>query len=710
MADGIGPQSSNQQPNENNQNINNNQSSEQIKKQTESIENEIKKSNYIYSKFISNYSKTTEKIKKELYSFNKKMSESLESSINMYNEMGAQREPTAVLGLGGGTSRTISELTKNKNQTSHVDLYNKNVSETVGLFEDFKKRLDLSGKKYDELKKSAKELDEVQQEIIKSYKKGKLDIGSREELLKLLAKDRTIIKESKETPHSESYEDTKKVGTNLANQVLDKFGLSMESLNLPSVILAIFNNMDMGRILGGFAGRTAEVFGKMGKMASLEFNASFTETTNMAGSSWFATNRFVTDQLRNQILQDFYKMGLQIKGVSGSMFAGMTNDLIILSEGFKIPLDNIAKYTFQFQDVFRKNTAQAMLSVKNVINEAYNLGVAPERFLRLIADQTEQFKLQRIQISEVSDVYRRFYSGLNVGIEMSEQLTQSVISSLAQLSSGKLAAYISLTTGLGGKDLTNTMLDFYRGSASGQNTTNSRLELVQKTLKELQTKFPEIQQNQYVGVKAVMDIFGIQQMEVGVKLYDALSKQVKGVSTSNDIMNEVNGILTDTKSAMEQGVNLIVNFLSTILRIIVGAYKFFTFGKMDDSFLKPLSDELFKYNQHKLDDINASDDTKQGLSKLDVIMIQQAKSVEHLSNISKSTQELNINTLKATGFNIAALGALPLPGGQADMGPILKNLTDAIDKLNKEGTKVDVRLGNDTKSLLMIDQVNRIYA
>jgi hypothetical protein len=660
MADEIGPQPSNQPPAGNNQNTNKDQNLDKLK---ESVEKEIKNNNDLYDKLKSRYTQLFEKFKESLGLANKKLNQ-LNTLSNEYSTSNKQIGSESV--QTGEESRKGSGLTEQKKNesksvTSSVEAYNKMISESVELFENFKKSLDLSGKRYDELKDSAKDLKDIQEKVTKAYKEGKITIGAHEELQKQVSTSRTTIKEATQIDQSEMYKTAENIGKSLADQVLGKFDLSMQSLNWASIILAIFNKMDMGRILGGYASKTAEVFGKMGSASARMFDAEYTTGMGTAGSSWLATTRFVTDELRNKLLQDFYQMGLQIKGITGMTFASMTNDLIILSEGFKIPLDNIAKYTFQFQDVFRKNTAQAMQSVKGIINEAYNLGVAPERFLKLVADQTEQFKLQRIQISEVSDVYRRFYSGLGVGIEMSEQLTQSVISSLANLSSGKLAAYISLTTGLGGTDLTNTMLNFYRGSASGQNTTNSRLELVQKTLKELQTRFPEIQQNQYVGVKTVMEIFGIQQMEVGVRLYDALSKQIKGVSSTNNLMDEVNDILTSTKSAIEQGVNLIVNILSVFLRLFVGAYKFFTFSRMDDKFLKPLQDELAKYNKEQqtgLEALNTSDATEQGLGKLDIIMVQQAETNKRISIMSD-------NIVKGLAASIITTGSASIAPGAA---------------------------------------------
>jgi len=539
---------------------------------------------------------------------------------------------------------------------------NDKLKEAEEIYKRIEAEIKSSASTYNELMKSSEKFKDLQKEIVEYFKAGKIDVGVYDNLKKDLEKSKEVYKEiAKETQStfSKVIDDTGSLAKKGIDGILEKFDLSMETLNLPGIILAIFQNLDAARVIGGFAGETAKIFGKIGDSAGKNFANEFGKSMTHAGESTSMTFRFVTDQLRDQLAQDFFKLGLQIRGVTGSQFAALSNDLIVVSQAFKIPLDNIAKYTFAFQDIFRVNTERAMKSIKDVITNAYTLGVAPERFLNLIANQTEQFKLQRIQISEVSDTYRRFYQGLGLGVEVSEELTQKVVSSLAQLSSGKLAAYISLTTGFTGEDLTDTMLDFYRGQASGQNTTNSRLELVQNTLKVLQEKFPEITKNQYVGVKAVMEIFGIQQMEVGVRLYDALSKQIKGISSNNDLMSTVNDILTDTHSAVEQGLGLILNALSWLIRLALGAYNFFV-GEISESFLTPLETQIQKqsallganFEPLKID----KQMTSKGLSKLDVIMIQQAETNKHLTNLTEVTKASAIATT-------SSLTGLPMGGG-----------------------------------------------
>jgi len=584
------------------------------------------------------------------------------------------------------------------------------LEQSLELYKKLRQEINLNATTFEELSNAAKNFDKIQSELAEKAKKG-LSLEVYQKLKTDLQKSKDLYKEiltgTSSTVSRITHEFGEKVKKELSMEyVLEKVGLSLQSLNLPGLILSLFQRIDIGRVISGYTGEAAKIFGKMGSAAGDRFSVDFGMSMQTAGERTSVTLRFVTDQLREQLAQDFFKLGLQIRGINGVVFASLSNDLIAASQAFKIPLDSVAKYVFNFQDIFRVNTEKAMRSVKDVITNAYTLGVAPERFLNLIASQTEQFKLQRIQISEVSDAYRRFYQGLGLGVEVSEELTQKVVSSLAQLSSGKLAAYISLTTGFTGKDLTDTMLDFYRGQATGRNVTNSRLELVQNTLKVLQEKFPEITKNQYVGVKAVMEIFGVQQMEVGVRLYDALSKQVKGMSVNNDLMTTVNNILTNTKTMAEQGLNLVVNLLDALLRLSLGAYKFFV-GKLSDDFLKPLEDEIKKQNEAMGTNFETLDMSKQisstGLSKLDVIIIQQAKSNEHLKRINTSIQE--------TGMaNIGAIGATSmLPGGSAAVVPILAKLIDTL-KETKTDVNVSIQANPELKGLIDFNSINKTYA
>jgi hypothetical protein len=405
------------------------------------------------------------------------------------------------------------------------------------------------------LKGLVKEKNEIEQ----LWKVGKISHSKYQEVVELA--NRRISTTSRLIPKSfsSSWIDAGKLAGNALADLAQKIGIDFASASLAGIAVWLAGHIDALRITRNWAKFTVEIFGKAGKDSASLFGTQFIP----AGNEMLANARFVTDEMRNQFMKASFQIGLAIRGISGAQWQDEMERLLVTSQAFGISIDDMVQKLFSFQDIFRLTTGQAGTEIEKLTDVSLRLGVAPQRFLSLVSNLTDQFKLQRIQIGDVSQVFTQYFDQLRLGVNITEELTKRTITALGSLKEGRIAALLALTTGTGGAELGKELVGFYRGENMAD-----RLDLVLDAFKQLQVNFPQVLKNEFAGVRMIMTSFGVQDFETGVRLYDAFTKNLENTSGVADAAEKAREILQGTKSASEQATTFVVNALNAIIRMI----------------------------------------------------------------------------------------------------------------------------------------------
>jgi uncharacterized protein (UPF0212 family) len=336
----------------------------------------------------------------------------------------------------------------------------------------------------------------------------------------------------------------------------------------------------------------------------------------------------------------------------------------------------------------------------------------------MVTSLTEQFKLQRIQIHEVTEVYTGFYNKLNLGVETTTALTNTTISSLAALSEGRIAAYLSITGGGTGSALSDRLMSFYNQTPYSQ--TDTRLNLAQNTLNILGQKFKSSSMTEFAKTRLTMQIFGIKDMETGARLAKAVSAMNDTGVDTNAAVNEARDILQETNGAEDQVMNLVTNAVFAALRFLGSIAGFFGGGAvkaMIGSSLSPLETQLAKVNTAMNNTTKATsttfDDLVGNTSVLDVIATSTtatAQFTEQAVQIAKSQVGATMTAAAVTAAaapgpsSTAASAALAAAKGkltqlgEAQIAPYTSVVIGISDKL-KDVLKITKTVSNKSESL-----------
>lgn len=356
----------------------------------------------------------------------------------------------------------------------------------------------------------------------------------------------------------------------LTQKMSQKLGLSLQDLNAVGMAYWIFSVLDAQRVMNGFATATLRSFGSFtgaARNSAKETIAAFRrEFGGEVGKEKVLNAMYFTDQERSQFVKSLFSTGVQLRNVTGSTLQNIQERLLALSGAFGISIDDMVGKLYTFGDVFRLSTGGAALEIERLTSLSLKLGVAPGKFLNMVTSLTSQFKLQRIQIAEVSQVYTGFYKKLNLGVESTTALTNTTISSLAALNEGRIAAYLSVTGGQTGTALTSKLMDFYKQPATSQ--SNLRLNLAEATLTTLANKFKQVSTNEFAKTRLVMQTFGIKDMETGTRLMQAVDSMNSTGAATNNAVDQARQILSETTGTEDKVMNLVTNAAFALIRFL----------------------------------------------------------------------------------------------------------------------------------------------
>jgi hypothetical protein len=356
------------------------------------------------------------------------------------------------------------------------------------------------------------------------------------------------------------------------DSLTNKLGIDLKTAGTVGLIVWAAGVLDAQRVMANFARLSGEQFGDLknkGKDAGESFYRGMTDQSVRMN---LGSLLFVTDMMRQQFTETLFRQGAQLKAGElkpkefGLELNKGQDELLKFGQAYGITSEQMAKHLYTFQDIFRTTTMRSVESIEKFIGIAQDLQVAPNRFLSLMNNLTQSFKLQKIGADELIDVYRRMYS-LGMGVEVTETMTSTLVGAIANLQEDKLAGMIQATTGLRGKQVIDEMMKFYipptgKEEGSEVGTTMSRLTLLQNFFKKVGIT------DEFSGSKFTQQFLGLGKFEEGVNIFRALNEYMKGGITSQESLTEALKVLQKTTPARDQLINTVVNSMQLLVRYL----------------------------------------------------------------------------------------------------------------------------------------------
>lgn len=435
------------------------------------------------------------------------------------------------------------------------------------------------------LKNELKIYKDLEKETMSMFKSGSIGAQQFEEhLIDIKEKIENIkkIEDISKGFFRKGFENAGKEGLGILSSMSQKLGIDVERAGVVGWSIWIAGVLDAQRVMAGFAKQSFKLFGDAGGKSGETFKAGFeTQASKMNASSLL----YVTDAMRQQFTSTLFRSGFQLRGIggdtyeAGKSFSFATERLLKLGSAFGMTAGEMGEHLSAIQDVFRNTTKQSTDSLEQLIDTSLKLKAAPSAVIGLVQQLTSAFKAQRIEIKDIIDVYNRFWKGGDIakgslGIGLSRELTGTVVTSLANLDQGRIAAMLSKVGNngqpLGGKDLTDALEAFYstKPGTKEQDLSQSRLQLFLNFMKS----FPEELRKDYVsGTALIKYSLGVQDDTVVNKLWESFKtltgESITGEGSLEAQRNAVD-ILLDTENASDQFANVIINGLNLAVRYL----------------------------------------------------------------------------------------------------------------------------------------------
>lgn len=333
----------------------------------------------------------------------------------------------------------------------------------------------------------------------------------------------------------------------------------LQKTALGAAIIAALAFVDAQKKLATLSGYTVELFSKTGGAGGKAFGDQFVNTFS-------PYPQFVTDNMRGEFLKAIMDLGVPIKGITGTNFKTLTDNLLVLGKAFNVSSDQMADTLFNFQDILGKSTVDAGNDISKLANTALSLQVAPARLLTLSNNLVSTFKLQKMSLKDITEVFVSYRRNANLGVEAATELTQKTVGALAGLQEGKIAGLLALTTGQGGQALGQSLVNFFK---IGGRDVSSRLDLALKSFKALEDKFPAVMQNEFARTRLVMQTFGVQDFSTGVQLLQAVEGTSNTVGGTQDAVKKAADILAGTSGSIEMINSILQNLTGRLAALAI---------------------------------------------------------------------------------------------------------------------------------------------
>jgi len=351
----------------------------------------------------------------------------------------------------------------------------------------------------------------------------------------------------------------------------NKLGVNIMDASIVGLTIWSLKISDAQRVMGRFVSHTADSFGELGGESADEF---FKNYISHAKHRNVASTMFITDMMRQDFNTALFRLGSQLRGPElDATLSGSTERMLKLGQAYGMTTQDMAGKLTTFQDIFQETTKQSSDSIEGLIGLSLKLRVAPSIFLGMVQGLTDAFKIQRIQIDEIVDVYERFYRGGllgsgTLGTGMSRELTETVISGVANLDMPAITAMMAKTLNLSGQPLLDKVEAFYEATGSTSDKTLSRLQLFQNFFGSFGK---DVTQDWLKGTSLIKSYLpGVKDTATATKIWQALKDAHIGETGFDSVtaLQMTNEILLDTTSAEELATTTIINTMSMIVRIL----------------------------------------------------------------------------------------------------------------------------------------------